>query len=249
MVLWRISSICIPTWCPLFLFLSGLLLSPNTTGLSKINGAKLRESFCPAADSHSRPRQAGAWQNSPFFCTTLYVVQTEPIYRYFSVSDTRLSLALLPQLKLCFHLSNERSEFWHVLSFIFPDSSWAKGVWLQLWITNVPLSVSGSEWLWERGGGARRCLWNVEERGAMRIRLVCISGLKERYYSSSLCWQAGVSLVEFQLASPAAKQDPHFQQVLWATGLFPAKQGNNTKPNKSQLHEVSGVGTLVQACL
>ena len=30
------------------------------TGLSKRNGAKLRESFCPAAASHSRPRQAGA---------------------------------------------------------------------------------------------------------------------------------------------------------------------------------------------
>ena len=37
------------------------------TGLSKINGAKLRESFCPAAASHSRPRQAGAEQNSSFF--------------------------------------------------------------------------------------------------------------------------------------------------------------------------------------
>ena len=30
------------------------------TGLSKRNGAKLRESFCLAAASHSRPRQAGA---------------------------------------------------------------------------------------------------------------------------------------------------------------------------------------------
>ena len=30
------------------------------TGLSKRNGAKLRESFCPAAASHSRLRQAGA---------------------------------------------------------------------------------------------------------------------------------------------------------------------------------------------
>ena len=30
------------------------------TGLSKRNGAKLRESFCPAAASHSRPGQAGA---------------------------------------------------------------------------------------------------------------------------------------------------------------------------------------------
>ena len=30
------------------------------TGLSKSNGAKLRESFCPAAASHSRPCQAGA---------------------------------------------------------------------------------------------------------------------------------------------------------------------------------------------
>ena len=37
------------------------------TGLSKRNGAKLRESFCPPAASHSRPRQAGAYQNSPFF--------------------------------------------------------------------------------------------------------------------------------------------------------------------------------------
>ena len=32
----------------------------DTTGLSKRNGAKLRESFCPAAASHSRPRQAVA---------------------------------------------------------------------------------------------------------------------------------------------------------------------------------------------
>ena len=30
------------------------------TGLSKRNGAKLRESFCPTAASHSWPRQAGA---------------------------------------------------------------------------------------------------------------------------------------------------------------------------------------------
>ena len=30
------------------------------TGLSKRNGAKLRESFCPAAASHSQPRQASA---------------------------------------------------------------------------------------------------------------------------------------------------------------------------------------------
>ena len=37
------------------------------TGLSKRNGAKLRESFCPAAASHSRPCQAGALQKSPFF--------------------------------------------------------------------------------------------------------------------------------------------------------------------------------------
>ena len=32
----------------------------NSTGLSKRNGAKLRESFCQAAASHSRSRQAGA---------------------------------------------------------------------------------------------------------------------------------------------------------------------------------------------
>ena len=38
--------------------------------------------------------------------------------------------------------------------------------------------------------------------------------LNERYYSASLCRQAGVSFVEFQAASPAAKQHPHFQQVL-----------------------------------
>ena len=37
------------------------------TGLSKRNGAKLRERLCPAAASHSRPRQAGAQHNSPFF--------------------------------------------------------------------------------------------------------------------------------------------------------------------------------------
>ena len=43
------------------------------TGLSKRNCVKLRESFCPAAASHSRPRQAGAQQNSSFFCTSLQV--------------------------------------------------------------------------------------------------------------------------------------------------------------------------------
>ena len=35
-------------------------LGTDSTGLSKRKGAKLRESFCPAAASHSRPRQAGA---------------------------------------------------------------------------------------------------------------------------------------------------------------------------------------------
>ena len=35
-------------------------LSDICIGLSKRNGAKLRESFCPAAASHSRPRQSGA---------------------------------------------------------------------------------------------------------------------------------------------------------------------------------------------
>ena len=30
---------------------------------------------------------------------------------------------------------------------------------------------------------------------------------------------------------------------------LPAKQGNSTKQNKSQLHEVSGVVTLFQACV
>ena len=34
--------------------------SKNCSGWSKRHGAKLRESFCPAAASHSRPRQAGA---------------------------------------------------------------------------------------------------------------------------------------------------------------------------------------------
>ena len=33
---------------------------PYNTGSSKRNGAKLRESFSPAAASHSRPCQAGA---------------------------------------------------------------------------------------------------------------------------------------------------------------------------------------------
>ena len=37
------------------------------TGLSKRKCAKLRESFCPATASHSRPHQAGAKQISPFF--------------------------------------------------------------------------------------------------------------------------------------------------------------------------------------
>ena len=35
-------------------------LLTTTTGLSKRNGANMRESFCPAAASHSRPRQACA---------------------------------------------------------------------------------------------------------------------------------------------------------------------------------------------
>ena len=40
------------------------------------------------------------------------------------------------------------------------------------------------------------------------------ASLNERYYSASLCRCARVSFVEFQAASPTAKQDPHFQQVL-----------------------------------
>ena len=36
------------------------LTTQRYTGLSKRNGAQLRESFCPAAASHSRPCQAGA---------------------------------------------------------------------------------------------------------------------------------------------------------------------------------------------
>ena len=36
------------------------LATTQCTGLSKRNGAKLRENFCPAAGSHSRPRQADA---------------------------------------------------------------------------------------------------------------------------------------------------------------------------------------------
>ena len=40
------------------------------------------------------------------------------------------------------------------------------------------------------------------------------SSLNQRYYSAYLCRQAGVSFVEFQETSPAAKQHPHFQQVL-----------------------------------
>ena len=38
--------------------------------------------------------------------------------------------------------------------------------------------------------------------------------LNERYYYASLSRLARVSFVEFHAASPAAKQDPHFQQVL-----------------------------------
>ena len=45
-----------PFWA---LFLSWQY-SSSSTGLRKRNGAKLRESFCPAAASHSRPRQAVA---------------------------------------------------------------------------------------------------------------------------------------------------------------------------------------------
>ena len=40
------------------------------------------------------------------------------------------------------------------------------------------------------------------------------TGLKERYYSPSLRRRARASFVEFQAASPADKQHPHFQQVL-----------------------------------
>ena len=40
------------------------------------------------------------------------------------------------------------------------------------------------------------------------------ASLKQRYLSAYLCRQAGVSFVEFQATSPAAKQHPHFQQVL-----------------------------------
>ena len=41
-------------------FILGDSFEQANTGLSKRNGAKLRESFCPAAASHSRPRQASA---------------------------------------------------------------------------------------------------------------------------------------------------------------------------------------------
>ena len=51
------------------------------------------------------------------------------------------------------------------------------------------------------------------------------ASLKERYYSPSLCRCAGVSFVAFQAASPTAKQDPHFQQVLWASGLSSCQTG------------------------
>ena len=42
----------------------------GTTGLSKRNGAKLRESFCPAAAGHARLVLS---TTVPFFCTSLYV--------------------------------------------------------------------------------------------------------------------------------------------------------------------------------
>ena len=41
-------------------FTVALIKNTECTGLSKRNGAKLRASFCPAAASRSRPRQAGA---------------------------------------------------------------------------------------------------------------------------------------------------------------------------------------------
>ena len=43
-------------------------------------------------------------------------------------------------------------------------------------------------------------------------------------------------------------QHPHFSRFCEPEASLPAKQGNNTKQNKSQLHEVSGVVTLFQAC-
>ena len=51
------------------------------TGLSKRNGAKLRESFCPAAASHSRPCQAGTQQNSLFFLHKPVAFHPEPQIR------------------------------------------------------------------------------------------------------------------------------------------------------------------------
>ena len=51
------------------------------------------------------------------------------------------------------------------------------------------------------------------------VGLSFCSSLIERYNSASLSRHAGVSSVEFQAASLAAKQHPHFQQVLWASGL------------------------------
>ena len=69
--------------------------------------------------------------------------------------------------------------------------------------------------------------------------------LKERYYSASLCRHADVCFGEFQAASPAAKQDPHL--FCEPVASLPAMQGNNTKQNKSLLHEVSGVVTPIQA--
>ena len=51
------------------------------------------------------------------------------------------------------------------------------------------------------------------------------SSLNQRYLSAYLCRQAGISFVEFKATSPAAKQHPHFQQVLWASGLSSCQAG------------------------
>ena len=58
---------------------------------------------------------------------------------------------------------------------------------------------------WRENQFAHRRAAPVHQRG---------TSLNLGFYSASLCRCARVSFVEFQAASPTAKQDPHFQQVL-----------------------------------
>ena len=55
--------------------------------------------------------------------------------------------------------------------------------------------------------------WNEEADDALWSSSAWSPGLKDRSYSASLSRRECINFVEFQAASPVAKQDPYLQQV------------------------------------